>query len=281
MEPINVVWFGVSGRLRKNCTAMLNEMLDKYECVHWVEEIPPVEGAVVVVHGESCMDKVASLNIELSQLKWVVLIYLGDECQQFPVEHISHPNMKLWVQDADWRRPIKIDRFLPGGYAHGCAQVNVPRDLDWFFAGQITHEHRRACIRALELIPDGGFSVQTKGYTQGISHTEYFRCLSRAKFVPCPSGPHSTDSTRVWEALECGAIPIVDASSPVRPEGFWDAITPDRPFPLIHDWAELPALLPRLLDRYEILSTEVAQWWQRYKNNYYEWIEEDMEALRG
>lgn len=275
---IPVVWYNVSDRLRKNSTTMFNWMLDTYGCTHG-NVVPDAGGAVVVVHGESCMDAVARLQIEIQQLEWVVLAYLGDECQQFPIERITHPNMKLWVQDADPKRAPLIDRYLPGGYAPGCAHRDVPRDLDWFFAGQITHPHRQACVDALARIPGGGFSVQTKGYTQGISAEEYYRCLSRAKFIPCPSGPVSPDSTRVWESLECGAVPIVDFSSPQGRGGFWDLQAPNAPFPVIEDWATLPELINANLAGWEQLSAKVQDWWTDYKANYCSWLQEDISEL--
>jgi len=187
--------------------------------------------------------------------------------------------MKLWVQDADPRRAAIIDRYLPGGWAPGSAHVDVPRDLDWFFAGQITHEHRRQCIKALEEISGGGFYVCTKGYTQGISSAEYIRSLSRAKFIPCPSGPVSPDSTRVWEALECGAVPIVDASSPQGRNGFWDLQAPSAPFRVIQGWQLLPTILEELLRNYDDLQQKTALWWKEYKAAYLLWLEKDIQEL--
>lgn len=282
MVLINVVWYGVDSRLYKNCTVMLNEMLDSYDCVHHTGGIPPgVRGAVVVVHGESCMDKVTRLSIEIKQLDWVVLVYLGDECQSFPIERIRHANMSLWVQDADPARAPLINRYLPGGYSPGTAHVDVPRDLDWFFAGQITHPHRQACVDAIATIPGGGFSVQTKGYTQGISSAEYFRCLSRAKFVPCPSGPVSPDSTRVWESLECGAVPILDASSPAGRFGLWNLMIPGHPFPVVNDWSALPGLLLELLQNgeFDSLAATSAAFWADYKAKFLLWLKEDIDEL--
>lgn len=280
---LNVVWYGhpeEGQRWWKNCTIMLNEMLDTYDCRH-TNVVPDTGGAVVVIHGESCMDKVTRLNLDIQKLKWVVLIYLGDECQEFPIERISHPRMKLWIQDPDPKRFSIMDRFLPGGWSPGIKRLDIDKDLDWFFAGQITHSHREACAAACRTIPGGGFIIETRGYTQGIGKEEYNRCMNRARFIPCPSGPTSPDSTRVWESLQCGAVPILDASSPNREPGFWDECIPGHPFILMTEWSDLPFTLKTLLADCESYQRKISDWWEGYKADYLTWLKKDMEELNG
>jgi hypothetical protein len=278
---IPVIWYNSpDGRWRKNCTAMLNDMLDRYECAHIVRSIPTtMDFAVVVVHGESCIGMEHRLNLDLQMLGAVVLIYLGDECHQFDINQIKHPNMVVWIQE-----PVpglhNPDRVQLDGWTPGCKWQDVERDLDWFFAGQVTHERRQACAEALRSMTWGGFIIETKGYTQGVSLPEYWRCLSRAKFVPCPSGPNSPDAARAWEALECGAVPILDAKSPMIDNcDFWPMALGEHPLPVLRSWESLSAFLSFELPNWEQWQAKTQIWWNNYKKDYFDWLRIDMEKL--
>jgi hypothetical protein len=86
----------------------------------------------------------------------------------------------------------------------------------------------------------------------------------------------------VWEALECGAIPILDAGSPKRSndEQFWKMALGNHPLPMVNDWAELPGMLPGLLENYDAWNHSVADWWQAYKQSYWERLGVDIAALK-
>jgi hypothetical protein len=106
------------------------------------------------------------------------------------------------------------------------------------------------------------------GFAKGISQAEYYTLLGRTKVVPCPSGPFTVDSFRVCEALQLGAIPLVDALSP-RGEyrEYWERVFGEHhPLEVIYDWED--ELLPRvehLLEYEAVYTSAVSKWWQRYK----------------
>jgi len=291
-RTINVVWHAQEyGRGRFNCTAMLNDMLDLYPCEHHggASKMPTgLDGAVVVVHGGREIGGLAKLQNDIKSLKWCLLIYLGDEEASFPSEMIEHENMLAWVQEPLPGKHDFAKRFMVNGYGHDHLRhlensvYNVQRDLDWFFGGQVTHERRRAVVDALRTLDWGGFIIETRGYHQGISLPEYYRCLCRAKIVPCPSGLFSPDAARAWDALECGAIPILDNFSPTRSEpGFWDYVLgPGHPLPTISDWKFLPAMVGFLKDT-KLRAVECLAWWQEYKRDFNLWLGEDIEQLTG
>jgi hypothetical protein len=278
---INVVWFDVSDRLRKNCTATLNWMLDTYACAHHYGSVPDgIDGAAVVVHGET-VQGTARLNTAIAKLKWVVLIYLGDETRIFPLEGVCHSNMRIWCQDPLPGRHEFCDRFILNGWTPDCKYQEAPRDLDWFFAGQVVHERREQVVKALRDLPGGGFIIQTRGYTQGISIQEYWRCLSRAKFVPCPCGFNTPDTARPWESLECGAVPILDARSfPPRTEGIWNMLLPkDHPLPVMYDWTQLGTWIQDHLPMWDEMQIRCHAWWQEYKLDFLTWLQKDIDEL--
>jgi hypothetical protein len=260
---------------------MLNAMLDTYDCVHYYKNVPDnIDGAVVVVHGETCCKMVEQLDHDLSKLTWVVLIVLGDETHQFPIEKMKHKNMKLWVQEPIPGKHNFADRFILDGWTHKSKKVECVRDMDWVFAGQDTHQRRKACVDALRSMDWGGILVLSKGFTQGVSLPEYFHLFSRAKFIPCPSGPSSPDAARPWEALECGAIPILDAYSPAQPQlGFWDLVLGKHPFIVVQDWAGIPKILRDRLPSWDSYSKECLSWWDAYKADWLTWLGKDIAWL--
>jgi hypothetical protein len=288
LDNINVIWYAEGGdehsRTNKNCIGMLNSLFDKYNCIHWAGRttLPDTDGAVVVVHGEDSLSTgVEKLNEDLAKYKWVIVIVLGDERHQFPAHEIQHCNMKIWIQEPVPGTHEYANRFILDGWTPYCKREDVEKDLDWVFAGQVTHERRRDCVNYLKRIHRPGILIETAGYTQGVSLPEYFRLLSRAKIVLCPSGPNSPDAARAWEALECGAIPILDERSPVQKGGFWKLVIPDSPLPRINSWDEMPELMSRILDNYAAYHETCLSWWDAYKRDWYNWLTEDITCLKS
>lgn len=79
----------------------------------------------------------------------------------------------------------------------------------------------------------------------------------------------SPDSFRLFEALETGCIPIVDAASGKEdfPE-FWEKIFgPDRPLLEVIDWKRAPSVASNALKNYTEEVNKVFGWWQHYKRN--------------
>jgi hypothetical protein len=281
-----------NGRGLFNCTAMLNDMLDLYDCQHYggANQMPHFfssgdEGAIVVVHGGREIGGLEKLQRDIDQLNWCLLIFLGDEEASFPAELVQHENMIVWVQEPLPGKHDFAKRFMVNGYGHEHNRylVKCEKDLDWFYGGQVTHERRRAVVDALRNVDWGGFIIETRGYHQGISLQEYYRCLCRAKVVPCPSGPFSPDAARIWDTLECGGIPILDDVSPARTEpGFWAYTLGEHPMPVVTDWSTLPALIESMKrENFERLAGECQVWWFHYLQGFTNWLLEDIEQLTG
>jgi hypothetical protein len=283
---IPVCWHAMeASRGYFDSTAMLNDMLDLYPCQHYgARTMPKVDGAVFVVHGGREIGRINRLNEDIKDLKWLVLILLGDEESSFPVEQVDHPHMKVWVQEPIPGRHYFADRLMIDGYGHGRTQhiIRCEKDLDWFLGAQITHERRVACVDALRKINWGGVIIETRGYYQGVQMSEYVRMLCRAKIVPCPSGPFSPDAARPWDSLQCGAIPVLDDLSPTRKEpGFWKYVLGDEhPFPVVTDWSVLPKLIEDLkAANIPRRAAECADWWQSYKRAFEGWLAWDLKEL--
>jgi hypothetical protein len=97
----------------------------------------------------------------------------------------------------------------------------------------------------------------------------------------CPSGVESPDNFRLYEALEAGCLPIVDAfSTNNQTPGFWRYLFGDDiPFPIVSYWDELPKLLPELLKDYPRNANRCFSWWQLKKREIKYKLLDDVEEL--
>ena len=84
-------------------------------------------------------------------------------------------------------------------------------------------------------------------------------------FSPCPSGFLNLDCSRVYESLECGAIPIVEKRGSFD---YFRALLGAHPMPTIDDWVEAPLLIKHLIQQHKMndLQQQCTSWWRLYKN---------------
>lgn len=191
--------------------------------------------------------------------------------------------------------------YLPLGYKFGfCNELERPEISDrkyvWSFAGQPKNS-RDKMLRVAEKIP-GGFDHRTVTFNdpQGLSTKDYADLLSQTVFALCPRGNVSVDTFRLYEALEAGAIPIVEdrgyrqvlseVLNPIsflkarcfkpiywslnnrylKTESYWlQAYGSDFPCPRIQDWRSLEQLLAEI--DIESTSMKIQDWWKRYKDS--------------
>ena len=94
-----------------------------------------------------------------------------------------------------------VDKQLP--FLESFQRPDVPRDIEVYanFTQTTNDEKRRACILAFRDDPRVTWKT-------GLSVPDYYADLCRSKFVLCPEGT-GIDTHRVYEALFCGATPVV------------------------------------------------------------------------
>ena len=185
--------------------------------------------------------------------------------------------------------------YLPIGYKSGFCQEIVARpiaerDYLWSFAGHLKGT-RFEMLQSAKKIP-GGKSHTTHQWNDpnGLNTQQYADLLSDSKFSLSPMGNYSVDCFRVYESLEAGAIPIIEAKGMrqalavlfnpqlivkygSRDRNFWlrnycyweRAFPTDFPCPLIYDWRDLEAVINSI--DIEHLSEEIQQWWKEYKDS--------------
>ena len=236
------------------------------------------EGAVVVFPARNQVECIDQLNADIKRLKWLVLILTGDEANEFPAQQLRHPNMRLWVMGASPEVPLGKIRKLGSGYNPAMRKVlreaSGEKPLDYYFSGQITHDRRKQLAKELETLEEfkhahklsGQFHF-TKGFTQGVAPDKYAGLMARAKVVPCPPGAVSPDSFRLYEALEAGCVPVVDAYSPsIQRDDYWTwHFDEEPPFPVYTDLDQVRGYIIEAAETYPVLNNKVYAWWQGKK----------------
>ena len=86
--------------------------------------------------------------------------------------------------------------------------------------------------------------------------------LSSTEFIPCPNGFVHPETYRLYEALECGCIPIVESAY-----NYYDRLFPNNPFIKVEKLADAKSIMLGWGDE-EIKkkSQECKSWWSIYKD---------------
>ena len=86
--------------------------------------------------------------------------------------------------------------------------------------------------------------------------------LSSTIFIPCPNGFVHPETYRLYEALECGCVPIVESTYK-----YYDRLFPKNPFIKVDKWIEAKKIIATWKDEQIIKKREECNlWWTKLKN---------------
>ena len=86
--------------------------------------------------------------------------------------------------------------------------------------------------------------------------------LASTKFIPCPYGFFHPETYRLYEALECGCIPIVEDAYK-----YYDRLFPNNPFLKVGRWIEAKNIIESWeKNEIEKKREECKSWWSEYKD---------------
>lgn len=300
---INVVWYGNPEQTEYNIwwdMSILKDLFSgqlwqgKHEFIQYdgIEALPEDEGAVVVIPSRLWLGKEEEINASLQKLRFVVACICGNEESNFQWQAIRHPMLRVWMQLPRLNVHNDVSYKLINGYRPETRKLikevgMQKRTIDYAFIGQVNHERRRQCVDVLNQFHDpypDSVIVETDTFgKEAVSYPEYIKTLARTKITPCPSGVESPDSFRLYEALEAGCLPVVDAFSTNNQfPGFWHYLFGEQlPFPIIPYWSDFPQVLPELLRNYPANVNRVNAWWQQRKRNLYFKLIDDVKILGG
>ena len=227
------------------------------------------EEAIVLIAARHHKELEQEVNKEINKLKKCILFLMGDEEADFDINKIKHENIYIWVQNPHIGKHDNYYRLGTGYPQH--IHSNLPdyteKDTVVYFSGQVTHQRREELIEALQMVEYTKQVNPTEGFTQGEEPKDYYYNLSRAKIAPAPSGAVIPDSFRLFEALECMAIPIADQKTAKgETMEYWDWLFGEiTPFPKVNNWFVIETIIDEVLLDYPHNIHKQTQWWIHYK----------------
>lgn len=231
----------------------------------------------------------------LRTVPWALILHLSDEALDFDAEILREDKVKLWVQCA---RPGRTgDRALLLGWPYDTRELmlweptqnamKVPlaeRPQRWTFAGQVNHDQRRVLAYEISQRTDGDLFV-SRGFSQGRPPKAHLLSLAQGAVACCPSGYHTPDTFRLYEALEAGCLPICDRKAPRWGSdlSYWNISLGFEPFPCVDSWSEVHGLLDKYEDPVALQhdANRATAWWQGYKRSFAVGLDDESSLLRG
>lgn len=263
---IDVIWLNAS---RGNWdSGLLSEIFDSSPDIfkqHNTKTQVVFDRAIVVIVGKP---DVKQTRQYLDKFKGGHAILTSDEDSYFDFKNAIPPHFERWTQ---YYAPNKAEietRILLGAPSRIKDFDTSPLEKKylWSFVGQVQNPSRQHCVEVLKTLPNGYLHI-AQGFagTLGneMEYQKYLDIMRQSKFVVCPSGSMCVDSFRVYEALQCGAIPIVEKRSPRDASDFnyWDSVWDLHELIQVDSWDELPEVIQTPVE-----SVDAVEWWDFYKS---------------
>ncbi len=276
--------------------AVRGELWPGFKLTEETGDAPPDEGLVVIGSGAILRaNGDTAVRQMIARAPWAVVVATSDEELAYDSSALRASNVKTWLQSP--RPDMKpCDRPRLIGWPedtrriiadHGARFPLAERQLLWSFTGQGGHRARESMFGELAKRNDGVLSI-TGGFGQGLPRPEYFGAMLNTAIAPCPSGPHTPDTLRLYEAIEAGCLPIVEMRAPEWRTGgdYWSLACPGERPPLVtvHTWNDVHELIdgyaldPVALQRH---ANAAGAWWLRYKRQTVHDLSDDMMRLSG
>ncbi len=161
---------------------------------------------------------------------------------------------------------------LPLGYCNGIKSDNPlksasKRNYIWSFAGELARSSRPEMIRALDSIQPSFRHASDPPDLRLLPPAQYKYILQESIFAPCPMGRVNLECFRLYEALECGAIPIVERRTAID---YFSQLFGPHPLPTVKIWSEAIPLIEFLSKepaRIDGKQEEINSWWKAHKKS--------------
>ena len=94
-----------------------------------------------------------------------------------------------------------------------------------------------------------------------IDSLEKSKVLSSTEFIPCPNGFFHPETYRLYEALECGCIPIVENAFQ-----YYERLFPNNPFIKVDKWIDAKSIIKDWNEEQINKKRKECQlWWHKYQ----------------
>jgi len=247
------------------------EILNKIE-FEVIQSEKDLESEDILIIVDSSVENKEELYTKLELIcSKMFLIHLGDESGAYDSSLIYNKFNYVWRAFCSNRYfNNKKVSCLPIGYKSGTLfkKEIVERKYKWAFLGTPHKSSRHDLLFQLSDIKPS-FSHKTKKFNNKILEVSKMNeILTSTEFIPCPNGFVHPETYRLYEALECGCIPIVENAYK-----YYDRLFPNNPFIKVDRWIEAkPVIRGWGDDQIKQKLEECRTWWSQYKNQLQEFI---------
>jgi GR25 family glycosyltransferase involved in LPS biosynthesis len=258
----------VEGSWIKGC--LLKDANVKYELLpESLDEYPfPDDTPTVVYDLGNSFKLTAMLKKWSSSGKKFNILHIGDAVCMDPIDIYSLDGCISVVRNYVRSTVTSTNVLtLPLGYQYTSTVGEGERDLAWAFMGTNWHNRKDLLQPFIEMpCKNHLLFVDDWSSPEKVSLKEMFSYLTRAKFVPCPSG-ENPETFRMYEALEAGAVPVLvkDATN----KKFLEFITENIPIKVFDSWDDAAIIVYNLANnatKYKVYRNSVLNAWITYKN---------------
>ena len=249
---------------KNNSHKWIFEILNKIK-FKYIENYKELENEDVLIIVDSNVEKKNNLYTKLKLIcSKMYLIHLGDESGAYDLNNIYNNFNHVW-------RTFCLNRYfqnehvscLPIGYKSGTVLIKKKeeRKYKWAFVGTPHKSSRHDLLFQLSDVKPS-FSHKTSKFNEKIIEVkEMSEILSSTKFIPCPNGFVHPETYRLYEALECQCIPIVENAYK-----YYDRLFPGNPFLKVDKWMDAKLIITEWKEKQIISKQEECKiWWRQQK----------------
>ena len=229
-----------------------------------IENEKNIESKDILIIIDSSIEKKVEFYVKLKLLcSKVFLFHLGDEAGTNNFSPVYNNCDFVWRTFCSNKFFINDKvKCIPIGYKSGVVNKEKKiRKFKWSFVGTPHKTSRHDLLFQYSDI-EPFFCHKTKEFDKKIiSVDEMSEVLSSTEFMPCPNGFVHPETYRLYEALECGSIPIVENTYQ-----YYDRLFPENPFIKINKWSDAKAMIKNWnSNQIAEKRKECEVWWNEYK----------------
>jgi len=249
---------------KENSNKWIYETLLKIK-FHPIQEEKDIENEDILIIVDSSIEKKIELYDRLKLIcSKIFLIHLGDESGSHDLSPIYNNCDNVWRTFCSnkYFNNKKIS-CIPIGYKSGVLyqKQTSNRKYKWSFIGTPHKSSRHDLLFQLSNI-EPSYCHKTKKFNEKIIEAnDMSEILSSTVFIPCPNGFVHPETYRLYEALECECIPIVENSYQ-----YYDRLFPNNPFLKVNKWRDSKEIIEKWNNKkIKLKQIECKMWWTDYK----------------
>ena len=221
------------------------------------------KGDILIIVDSSPENKIELYNKLKLICSKILLFHLGDESGTYDLSQVYKNCNYVWRTFCS-NKYFKNSHIkcIPIGYKSGLVNKQKnKRKYKWAFTGTPHKSSRHDLLFQFSDIKPF-FCHKTEKFDEKIiSVNEMSEVLSSTEFIPCPNGFFHPETYRLYEALECECIPIVESAY-----NYYDRLFPDNPLIKVNKWADAkPIIKDWGDDQIKKKQKECKNWWNSYK----------------